>query len=333
MPRVKRRPLPYWYALIIGVLVVIVVIWVWFALGSRPVSLGDEPLETFIVKKGEGVYSIGNSLKEQNLIRSYSVFKLIVLQNGIAQDIQAGSFRLSPSMTAQEIAVALTEGRQDIWITLLEGWRREEMAEALEEVFVEVGGVFDKDKFLTLTENQEGRLFPDTYLFPIDATEETVVSILTNTFDRKLTDEMRQAISNSGRSLNQIITMASLIEREARDETSRPLVSGILWKRLDNGWPLQVDATLQYAKGYNQVEKTWWRPPSAADKSIASAYNTYANVGLPPGPICAPSASSLRAAIYPVSSDYWFYLTDTKGSMHYAETIEEHNANVDLYIR
>jgi UPF0755 protein len=111
------------------------------------------------------------------------------------------------------------------------------------------------------------------------------------------------------------------------------MVSGILWKRLDNDWPLQVDATLQYAKGYDERTKDWWAEPLAADKDITSSYNTYKNQGLPPGPICAPSESSINAAVYPEGSEYWYYISDLNGNMHYAQDLTQHNANINTHLR
>jgi UPF0755 protein len=124
--------------------------------------------------------------------------------------------------------------------------------------------------------------------------------------------------------------MASLIEREARIDTSRQMVSGILWKRLDNAWPLQVDATLQYVKG---GKNDWWPEPLAVDKSLNSPYNTYQNTGLPPAPIANPSLSSIKAALSPTDSAYWYYISDLQGNMHYGVTLDDHNANVNQYLR
>jgi UPF0755 protein len=125
--------------------------------------------------------------------------------------------------------------------------------------------------------------------------------------------------------------MASIIEREAKGD-DRFIVSGILWKRIANNWPLQVDASLQYAKGYNKKEQTWWAPPLGIDRDIDSPYNTYKNLGLPPGPICNPSELSINAAANPKDSEYWFYITGNDGQMYYAKTQAEHDTNVAKYL-
>jgi len=306
---------------------------IWFILTARPVDSKSTTAQIFVVTKGDSIDAIGTKLKDSGLIRSKVAFKITVVKEGLTSQLEAGDFRLRPDMTTLEIAQELTHGTLDIWVTLLEGWRREEMAEAIESEFTSRGAEFSKQEFINLTKSDEGYLFPDTYLFPRDATTTTIVSIITSTFDKRITNQMRTDITESNRTLDQVITVASMVEREARKEADRPLVAGILWKRLDADWPLQVDATLQFALGFDRLKDTWWREPSAADKKITSGYNTYQNTGLPPGPISSPSLSSIKAAIYPESSDHWFYLTDLNGNMHYSETIEQHNANISRYLR
>jgi UPF0755 protein len=286
----------------------------------------------FVVKKGATIDQIGTNLKAKGLIRSPAVFKLYVMVSGLTSNIQAGSFKLSPSLSTPQIAGSLTSGRLDIWVTVVEGWRREEIAAGLATAFAETGADFDETAFLTASVGLEGQLFPDTYLFPLGSSEATLVSIMTNTLNQKLTT-LAADLAKTNRSKTQILTMASLIEREARGSTDRRMVAGILWKRLDHDWPLQVDATLQYVKGYDPVQQTWWKPPLSAAKQLNSPYNTYQNPGLPPAPICSPSFDSISAAVYPTPSEYWFYLTDGQGAMHYATTTEEHNQNVQTYLR
>lgn len=296
-----------------------------------PVDSQSTKTVDVVIPKGQSLVKTAEDLAKRELIRSPLSLRIAALQSG--QSIQAGRFHLSPAMTPTEMLSQLQSGKLDYWVTILEGWRREEIAEAIAKTASENGANFNKDTFLDLTKDLEGNLFPDTYLFSLDASEAAIVSILTSTLDKKITTEMENAIAKSGKTLHQILTMASLIEREARADSSRKLVSGILWKRLDNSWPLQVDATLQYANGYDPITKTWWKEPTAADKTINSLYNTYQNPGLPPGPICAPSLSSIQAAIYPTPSEYWFYISDLSGNMHYAKTLTEHNQNIATYLR
>lgn len=296
---------------------------------TQPINLTDVTPQIFIIRKGQTINSIAEALTKQQLIKNPIGFKYVVYRYQLTKQIQAGSFKLSPAMNVNTIARTLTHGSEDVWVTLVEGWRREEIAAALAKVLPN----FNQAEFLNLTENKEGYLYPDTYLIPLTATESDLVSLLENTFNQKVSRNLRDEIAASNKSLASILTMASLIEREAKTSPSRKMVSGILWKRLENGWPLQVDATLQYAIGYDPVHQTWWREPLAADKEIVSPYNTYQNQGLPPGPICSPSLSSIEAAINPTASDYWFYLTGNDNQMHYAKTTAEHAQNIAKYLR
>lgn len=145
---------------------------------------------------------------------------------------------------------------------------------------------------------------------------------------------MREDAKMSGLTLDEVITLASIVEREGRTADDRPIIAGILLKRLKADWPLQADATLQYALGYQAREKTWWKKAlTNDDKNFRSPYNTYLNPGLPPRPIANPGIESMKAVIYPKDTEYWYYLHDPTGAVHYAATIEEHNANVKTYLR
>ena len=300
---------------------------------ADPVDPSQTDTQIFVIKKGQAVDSIGQSLQEAGLIKSPLGFKYVVARHGLSKNLQAGTFRLSPSMSSYEIAQELTHGTLDTWVTLIEGWRREEMAAALAAAFAEHGVDFDEDEFLTLTKGQEGYLFPDTYLFPLSADEEMVVSVLANTFNQKVTQGLAQDIANSNLTLNQILTLASLVEREANTDESRKIVAGILLNRLNNDWPLQVDATLQFVLGYDPVSQSWWKPPTVAQKELNSPYNTYQNPGLPPAPIASPSLASIEAVLSPTPTDYWYYLTGNDGNMYYAKTLEQHNQNIANYLR
>lgn len=299
---------------------------------TAPVS-DDGTLQRFIVRKGQSSTAIGAALVEAGLVRSELGFKYVVARDGLGTQLQAGTFELSPDMTTAEIAQALTKGSLDVWLTVLEGWRVEEVVDGIYAAFVGKGVTLDKDLLLALAQDKEGYLFPDTYLIPLSLDEASIIALLERTFEDKLTDDMRNAIASQGRSVDQVVTIASLIEREARQDVSRKMVSDILWKRVDAGWPLNVDATLQYIHGYDLTDETWWSPPLASYKTLESPYNTYLYPGLPPGPICAVSLSSLEAAVYPTANEYWYYLTDNDGVMRYATDLDQHNANVATYLR
>ena len=260
-----------------------------------PVSTSQTE-QTIVIPKGASISSIGNQLVQKGLIKSLYVFRFVVWKNKLQGSIQAGTFKVSPSQSVEEIAFSLTKGTDDTWVTFVEGWRNEEIAEELAQTF---GPEFDTKKFLELAKDKQGYLFPNTYLFPKLSTPELIVSTLTKTFEKQFLAEDRQALESQKRSMQDAVIMASLVEREARQPETMRMVAGILWKRLDAGWPLQVDATLQYAKGYDKKNKTWWSVPFGMDKTLKSPYNTYAHNGLPPMPICNPGLNALIAVVNP----------------------------------
>lgn len=304
----------------------ILLVWVFF----RPAQPESEASQRFIIPRGQATQVIATRLQEEGLVRNAWVFRLIVLKEGLAQQIQAGSFDLSPGMSPHDIAYALTQGTNDMWVTIPEGWRREEIAQNLATQELEA---FSESEFLTLTTGKEGRLFPDTYLIARQASTSQIVSLLENTFERKVLTDLASEIETSVYDLEEALTMASIVEREARGLEEMRVVAGILWNRIRIGMPLQADATLQYAKGYNAAEASWWVPPLAADKQLTSPFNTYQQRGLPPRPIASPGVNAIRAALHPAETPHFYYLHGRDGVIRYATTLEEHNANVATYLR
>src|SRR3989344_1705270 len=237
----------------------------WWNSQLSPVSkVGEE--KKVVVEKGKSVAGIANQLKTEGLIKSEFVFKLYTRQSGLT--LSAGTFEISPTMSTPEIVKALSGVPNEAWVTIIEGWRIEEIAEKINEQLS-----INNEQFIKLA--KEGYMFPDTYLFPTE-------------------------------------------------------IAGILLKRLNIDMGLNADATLQYALGYQQDEKSWWkRHINAEDKKIDSPFNSYRYKGLPPTPICNPSLSSLQAvAEANPKTPYLYYYHDSKGNSHYAETLEEHNQNV-----
>ena len=233
-------------------------------------------------------------------------------------------------MSVSEIANYLTIGTEDVWITLLEGWRTEEIAEYLEAQDLDS---FNKEEFITMAKPNEGMLYPDTYLIPREISSEQIYNLLLNTFDLKVVQGLSEEIAGSQRDFNQVLIMASLVEREAKTFEQMRRVAGILWNRIDLGMALQADATLQYVNGYDRVQKKWWAVPSSEDKKQKSPYNTYLNPGLPPKPISNPSLNAIKATLDSLESDDRFYIHANDGTMYYASTLEGHNANVNKYLR
>lgn len=311
--------------LVLGVLIGSAILWL-----SSPADKAMVETRRFVVPQGQAISIIGNRLAEAGLIKNPLIFRLIVKTEDIAGDIQAGSFDLSPSMSTKEIANAMTEGTYDLWITIPEGWRREEIAESLAAQDLEA---FDALEFLSLTKGKEGRLFPDTYLVPLQVSASQVVNLLEQTFEKKVIDGLATEITVSSYDLDDALVMASIVEREARGFEEMRMVAGVLWNRINLNIALQADATLQYIKGYNKAEDNWWSTPTAADKQLNSVYNTYKYPGLPPTPIANPGIEAIEAALNPAATDYLYYIHDRQGNIHFAKTLEQHNANVDEYLR
>jgi len=285
----------------------------------------DSSKISFMVNKGSSISLIGNNLEKAGLIKNAFVFKYYVQLNNLQNKIQAGEFELASNLTLTQIVEKLKKGPREILVTIPEGLRREEIA-------IKFATSLGKDEsfiqeFLSLTASKEGYLFPDSYLFPKEATATQIVNRITSTFSQKIPDV----------TYNQLI-MASMLERETFADSEKPLVAGVLYKRIENGWPLQVDATLQYAKDSlkfkDVIEKNkYWEPIYSADKEIDSPFNTYKNLGLPPSPIANPGLSTIKASINPEASEYWYYIHDNEGQIHFAKDLDGHNANIVKYLR
>ena len=296
----------------------------WWKNGVSPINPKNKESTIFVVQKGDGVKEISNELKEKGLIKSSVVFFLLVKQLGIDKKIEVGDFRLSPSMTAQEIAENLTHGTLDIWVTVPEGKRATEIAEILKEKIPTYNSSWSN----ALVGN-EGYLFPDTYLIPKDADIEMIMNQMRGNFDVKYAT---LGTTNTKLTKEEIVILASLIEREAITDAEKPIIAGILLNRLNAAMPLQVDSTIQYAKGKNPKTKKWWEPVVLEEyESIRSDYNTYLFPGLPPGPISNPGLVALAATVNPADTDYLYYLHDKNRKIRYAKTLNEHNANIEKF--
>lgn len=294
----------------------------WWNLQLAAVS-SNKTTKNVIIAKGKSLNGISQQLKEENLIRSQLVFNLYTRQQGLAAKLSAGTFRLSPSMSTPQIIKMLSAQPSEVWITLIEGWRVEEMAEKLNK---ELG--VKQEEFLKVA--KEGYMFPDTYLFAPDVKASQVAQRLKATFNERFSDHLKSKIKAQGLTVEEGVILASIVEREARTDRVRAEAASILLKRLKIDMGLNADATLQYALGYQEDEKSWWkRHLTAEDKKVDSPYNTYLHKGLPPTPICNPSLASLQAvADADPSTPYLYYYHDSKGNSHYAKTLEEHNQNI-----
>lgn len=320
--------------LFFALVVVAIGFFVWFFQATRPVTNTKTTASEFEIKSGWGIDRIGQELSSQKLIRSRTAFKITVIVMGIQNRIQAGYFRLSPNMGITTIAQTLTHASaHQVRVTLPEGLRRQEIALILESAFKEnEGSQFSSSEFLTLTENKEGRLFPDTYDFDPKASTSAVLNKLENRFQEIVTQ-----LNIKEDQLNKVLILASLLEREAGTADEMPEIAGVIENRLKAGWPLQIDATVQYALATSSCRKIdcdWWpKNLTKTNLQLKSAYNTYLNQGLPPKPISNPGRSALSAAASPKATPAWFYLHDLNGNIHFANTVEQHNQNVCTYLK
>lgn len=302
----------------------------WFYTSVQPVSTKAD-YKNFLITKGSSASKVGAKLQDDGLIKSALAFKIYTQFTGVSGKISSGEFRLTPSFNLFQTVSELLSGPTEIWVTVPEGLRREEIA-------LKFASSLDRDTsftsdFLDSSKGAEGTLFPDTYLFPKDASASAVVNKMKQTFAAK-TSSLEAA---TGLTFNQRVVLASIIERETKTAAERPVVAGILINRLNLGMALQVDAAVQYAVGTQNCGSkvsacSWWEPLIKADLAINSPYNTYKFTGLPPAPISNPGMSSLTAAFNPAETDYLYYIHDPEGQIHYARTLDEQNTNISKYL-
>lgn len=283
------------------------------------------------IKKGDALEDIAQKLEKEGLIKKAHFFTFYNFISCNTPRLQAGYYLFSPSMTIPEIVAKMVRGEviKDK-ITIIEGWSTKDIADYFERknvcqkedffriIFKDFSSEFDFLKDKPKNQNLEGYLFPDTYEIIYGEEPETILKRILKNFDKKITQEMRKEIENQKKTIFEIVTMASLLEKEVKTMEEKKLVSGILWKRLENKMPLQVDATINYITGKRTTKI------SIEETKIDNPYNTYLYLGLPPGPICNPGLDSILAAIYPAKSDYWYYLTTPEGKAIFSKTYQEH---------
>lgn len=298
----------------------------WWTQAIKPANSTDKRTVTFTVQKGETVRSIADSLQNQGLINSPVAFFLIARFGGLADNIQAGDFHISSSMDLHTIINQLTHGTTDVWIQIPEGWRNAEIAHKLSQEL-------DIPENEFLKQAKEGYMFPDTYRLPKDSSIGAVMSTFHSNFEKRITSDLLAKAEAKKISLEQLIIIASLVEREAKLTADRPLVASVILNRLKIGMKLDIDATVQYILGYQPEQKTWWKKNlTEEDLSIDSAYNTYINTGLPPTAIANPGIAAIEAVVNAPETEYLYYVADKNGNSHFAKTLEEHNENVAKYV-
>lgn len=319
--------------LVLSVLLLIITSLIIFSV----ITLDTKKIEEDIIitiNEGSGTKQIANVLKTNELIKSKYAFISYVKKNNATTSLKPGTYKFnSGKITFDDIFEKLIKGEQEesISITIPEGYTVEQIA-----TLVEKKGLTTKDKFLDYSKNLEipfdyiekgtdhrqleGFLFPDTYSIPISWTEKEIINMLLNEFNKNWTEEFDNRAKELGFTPKEIITIASLIEREARVEKERPTISSVIHNRLKKGMLLQIDATVQYLLP-EQKSRLLYK-----DLEVDSPYNTYKYAGLPPTPIAAPGLSCIKAALYPEKTDYYYYRTKAinNGEHNFSRTYEEH---------
>lgn len=312
------------------------------------VSITNKESYTFQISEGETLYETTKILEEEGIIKSASLLRKYLSFKNLDKKVHVGFFTVNAPITIASVAQSFdTPTYDERSITILPGWNLRDIAKYFEQQdimsqkkFIKLVGQtavtktkrekFDSFIIKDLSKNLslEGYLAPDTFRFFVDDKPEEIIKKLLDHRSAQFTDQMLADIKSQDKTIHQIMTMASIIEREVRGTEDRKKVSDIFWRRVNAGWGMQADSTVHYLTGTNGSVFT-----SKTDRDIDSPWNTYKYRGLPPGPISMPSVDSIMAAIYPVKNDAWYFITTFDGEVKYAKTLAEHNANVQKYLR
>jgi len=311
---------------------------------------GEGETVVFTVQPGETTAMVATRLAKEGLIHDAELFSLYMRYQGLDRGLEAGDYELSPSMTIPQIAERLQRAQaEEVVVTVPEGWRMEQIAALLDRESVLPGREFlalaregdfdypflrDRPPGASL----EGYLFPDTYRLPVGAEASDLIKRMLENFDRRVTPQMRQDAAAQGLTLFEVVTLASIVEREGVVKEELPLIASVYRNRLERGMKLDADPTVQYALGFQPDTGQWWKSPLQLEEyaQVNSPYNTYLHPGLPPGPICNPGLAAIEAVIYPAQSDYLFFVRNgvaNDGSHVFAKTLEEHERNRQQYQR
>ncbi|MDX9887821.1 MAG: endolytic transglycosylase MltG [Anaerovoracaceae bacterium] len=338
----KRSSLPLLGFVVIIILLVVVGGLLYIDGLNKPFDSENKEYISISIPMGTATQSIGKILEEEGIIKDSQRFKWYAKIHGYNGELEAGDYLLSPSMTMEEIMNMMTEGfSQASRFVIQEGLTIKQVAESLEK-----SGMTTVDDFLYEVEygefdyifvdflpsgpsRLEGFLMPNTYDVPMGSDAHFIINTMLAQFNKIYKDEYYSRATELGYDLNQIITIASMIERETRVEKERTIVSSVIYNRLNIGMPLQIDATVQYALG------EWKERLLFKDLKIDSPYNTYIVPGLPIGPICSPGENSIIAALYPDTTDYLYYVLDPSlnGSHRFSQDYDTFLINRDEYLK
>lgn len=337
----------YVYAVTAGLAISIgIAVW-WMTSSVAHVSSTDATPVTFVVAPGQQLRSVAYELQRQGFISSAGAWTLYTMTQGLRSSIFADTFVLRHTMSGRDILRTLTTNplkENEVRVTIVEGLTLSEIADQLERA-----NVVNGQEFLNLVQHPatsgfdasayriagkkpstvdfEGYVFPDTYNFFKHSEPSVVLGKMLQNLDLKYSVELEQATVAAGYTPHEVLTMASILEKELTTDTDRALGADLFWRRIAIGMPMQSDATVNYVTGKSSLQ------PTISDTETNSPYNTYTNKGLPPGPIDNPSLSSLRAAIYPKTNTFLYYLHAPDGTAHFAITYEEHLRNKALYLK
>lgn len=301
-----------------------------FADRSRPNAATD-----VVVPHGATSGDVAELLARRKVISDPIIFRIVARVRRVDRDLEAGEYVFPPHQTIDQILQLLLVGRARVatWVTLPEGFTAVQIADTLADRKLGSQSAFQayfEHQTIVLggvrTKSLEGYLFPSTYLFPLAVSPELAADILVDQFRKELPGDAEQQARCLGYTLPQVVTVASLVEREAKADDERALIAGVIYNRLRKGMPLQVDASLEYAFPNHHTEIT------SADLRTDTPYNTYLHVGLPPTPIANPGLPSLLGALHPQRTDYYYYVYKGNGHHAFARTLGEHNANVERYL-
>jgi len=296
----------------------------------------DSNKVVFEIQKGQSSVEIVEALRKEGLARQGWTTAIYLKISGYGNKLKAGTFLLDKANSPVKNIEIIVSGETALKkITILEGWRKQDIAEYLEKKEIissndyldAINKPWDYS-FLQDINDLEGFLYPDTYYIKYNADSDTIIKAQLDNFDKKLTQQMRDDIKAQGRTIKDVVILASIIEKEVLKDEDRKIVAGIFLSRIKEGMPLQSDATVNYVTGESKASPTY------EETRKSSPYNTYLNKGLTPGPISNPGISSIAAAVYPEYTDYRFYLNrqDTLETI-FSVTYDEHLMNKEKYLK